>query len=61
MSTPIHRLSDLARERSFTVAVAESLTCGLLASEIGSDPDEVLQATVDRAVLHLVQLAERPR
>lgn len=39
MLTPIQRLSDLAREHSFTIAVAESLTCGLLASEIGKGED----------------------
>ena len=32
---PVQRLSRLARERGLTIAVAESLTCGLLASEVG--------------------------
>jgi len=36
---PAQRLSDLARERSLTIAVAESLTCGLLATEIGKGED----------------------
>ncbi|MBW9120819.1 CinA family protein [Microbacterium trichothecenolyticum] len=35
MKNPIQRLSELTTEHSLTVAVAESLTCGLLASEIG--------------------------
>jgi nicotinamide-nucleotide amidase len=35
VKSPIERLSELATERALTVAVAESLTCGLLASEIG--------------------------
>ncbi|WP_345751927.1 CinA family protein [Microbacterium rhizophilus] len=35
MSSPIHHLRDAARERGLTVAVAESLTSGLLASEVG--------------------------
>ena len=35
MKDPIQRLSELASAHSLTVAVAESLTCGLLASEIG--------------------------
>lgn len=35
MDSDIQRLSDAARERGLTIAVAESLTSGLLASEIG--------------------------
>lgn len=35
MESPIDRLSRLARERSLTVAVAESLTSGLLAARVG--------------------------
>jgi nicotinamide-nucleotide amidase len=35
MTSTIQRLSDLARERGLTVAVAESLTSGILASEVG--------------------------
>ncbi|MER7795882.1 CinA family protein [Microbacterium sp. NPDC096154] len=35
MTTPIERLSDAAHQRGLTVAVAESLTSGLLASEVG--------------------------
>lgn len=35
MKTPIERLSEAARARGLTVAVAESLTSGLLASEVG--------------------------
>ena len=35
MTSTIQRLSELARERDLTVAVAESLTSGILASEVG--------------------------
>lgn len=35
MERPIDRLSRTARERGLTMAVAESLTSGLLASEVG--------------------------
>jgi nicotinamide-nucleotide amidase len=35
MDSPIDRLSTTARDRGLTVAVAESLTSGLLASEVG--------------------------
>lgn len=35
MNDSIRRLSDLARDRALTIAVAESLTSGLLASRIG--------------------------
>jgi len=35
MDTPIERLSAVARERDLTVGVAESLTSGLLAGEVG--------------------------
>jgi len=35
MTTSLERLSGLVHGRSLTIAVAESLTCGLLASEIG--------------------------
>ena len=35
MISTIQRLSDLARERGLSVAVAESLTSGILASEVG--------------------------
>jgi len=35
VKSPIERLSDAAHERGLTVAVAESLTSGLLASEVG--------------------------
>lgn len=35
MESPIQRLSRLAHEHGLTVAVAESLTSGILASEVG--------------------------
>lgn len=34
-ATPIERISRLARERGLRIAVAESLTSGLLATEVG--------------------------
>ncbi len=35
MASPIEQLSSLARDRGLSVGVAESLTSGLLASEVG--------------------------
>ena len=39
MSEQAERLSDAAKERGIRIAVAESLTCGMLASTIGEGPD----------------------
>lgn len=39
MVEAVERVADAARERGVRVAVAESLTCGLLASEVGKGSD----------------------
>lgn len=39
MSEQTERLSDAAKERGIRIAVAESLTCGMLASTIGEGSD----------------------
>jgi len=35
----VHRLSEIARERGLRICVAESLTSGRLAAEVGAGPD----------------------